>query len=89
MWFLSLSIFVAAMSVWFRGKNAELPLVAISTALLFALPNIRNSQPGVPSPVGTTEDSGSNIFCLTQYTVCSHVPIYSGRLLLEYPACRH
>jgi len=56
MWFLSLSIFVAAMSVWFRGKNAELPLVAISTALLFALPNIRNSQPGVPSPVGTTED---------------------------------
>jgi len=56
MWFLSLSIFVAAMSVWFRGKNTELPLVAISTALLFALPNIRNSQPGVPSPVGTTGD---------------------------------
>jgi len=56
MWFLSLSIFIAAMSVWFRGKNTELPLVAISTALLFALPNIRNSQPGVPSTVGTTED---------------------------------
>jgi len=56
MWFLSLTIFVAAMSVWFRGKNAELPLVTISAALLFALPNIRNSQPGVPSPVGTTED---------------------------------
>jgi len=56
MWLLSLSIFIAAMSVWFRGKNAELPMVSISTALLFALPNIRNSQPGVPSPVGTTED---------------------------------
>jgi len=55
MWFLSLSIFLAAMSVWFRGKNAELPLVTISTGLLFALPNIRNSQPGVPI-VGTTED---------------------------------
>ena len=61
MWCLSLSVFVAAMSVWFRGKNAEFPLVAISTALLFALPNIRNSQPGVPTPVGTTEDSESNI----------------------------
>ena len=61
MWFLSLSVFTAAMSVFFRGKNTELPLVAISTALLFALPNIRNSQPGVPSPVGTTEDSESNI----------------------------
>jgi len=56
MWCLSLSIFIAAMSVWFRGKNAELPMVSILTALLFALPNIRNSQPGVPSPVGTTED---------------------------------
>jgi hypothetical protein len=56
MWLLSLSIFIAAMSVWFRGKNTELPLVAISTALLFALPNIRNSQPGVPTVVGTTED---------------------------------
>jgi len=56
MWCLSLSIFVAAMSTWFRGKKAELPLASISTALLFALPNIRNSQPGVPSPVGTTED---------------------------------
>jgi len=56
MWFLSLSIFIAAMSVWFRGKNAELPLVTISAGLLFALPNIRNSQPGVPIPVGTTED---------------------------------
>jgi len=56
MWLLSLSVFTAAMSIWFREKNAELPLVAISTALLFALPNIRNSQPGVPTVVGTTED---------------------------------
>ena len=62
MWFLSLSTFIAAMSVWFRGKNTELPLIGISTSLLFALPNIRNSQPGVPSPVGTTEDSESKIF---------------------------
>jgi hypothetical protein len=61
MWLLSLSVFIAAMSVWFRDKKTELPLVSISTALLFALPNIRNSQPGVPTPVGTTEDSESNI----------------------------
>jgi hypothetical protein len=57
MWGLSLSIFVAAMSIWFREKKVELPLIAISTALLFALPNVRNSQPGVPSIAGTTADS--------------------------------
>jgi len=56
MWFLSLSVFIATVTVWFREKNTEVPLIAISTALLFALPNIRNSQPGVPTIVGTTED---------------------------------
>ena len=86
MWFLSISIFVAAMSVWFRGKKVELALISISTGMLFALPNVRNSQPGVPSPVGTTEDSESNILCPTQLIIYS-VPVYSGRLLLEYTAC--
>ncbi|KAJ6451775.1 hypothetical protein C8R45DRAFT_883223, partial [Mycena sanguinolenta] len=56
MWFLSLGIFIAAMSVWFRERKVELPLIAISTALLFALPNVRNSQPGIPSVAGTTSD---------------------------------
>lgn len=56
MWCLSGGIFVAAMSVWFRERKDELPLIAISTALLFALPNVRNSQPGIPPLVGTTSD---------------------------------
>lgn len=56
MWFLSLSIFVAAMTVWFREKKVEPPLIAISTALLFALPNVRNSMPGIPTTAGTTSD---------------------------------
>ncbi|KAJ7246886.1 hypothetical protein B0H12DRAFT_749964 [Mycena haematopus] len=56
MWCLSSGIFIAAMSVWFRERKVELPLIAISTALLFALPNVRNSQPGIPSVAGTTSD---------------------------------
>ncbi|KAJ6550052.1 hypothetical protein B0H19DRAFT_1160295 [Mycena capillaripes] len=56
MWGLSGGIFIAAMSVWFREKKVEPPLIAISTALLFALPNVRNSQPGIPSVPGTTSD---------------------------------
>ncbi|KAJ6551876.1 hypothetical protein B0H19DRAFT_1159306 [Mycena capillaripes] len=56
MWCLSSGIFIAAMSVWFREKKVEPPLIAISTALLFALPNVRNSQPGIPSVPGTTSD---------------------------------
>ncbi|KAJ7472875.1 hypothetical protein B0H11DRAFT_2236755 [Mycena galericulata] len=56
MWCLSGSVFIAAMSVFFREYKAELPLVALSTALLFALPNVRNSQPGIPAVAGTTSD---------------------------------
>lgn len=59
MWCLSGGIFVAAMSVWFGGKKVELPLIAISAALLFALPNVRNSQPGISTAAGTTSDSRS------------------------------
>ncbi|KAF8149288.1 hypothetical protein K438DRAFT_1988919 [Mycena galopus ATCC 62051] len=56
MWCLSSGIFIAAMSVWFRERKVDLPLIAISTALLFALPNVRNSQPGIPPVAGTTSD---------------------------------
>ncbi|KAJ7689967.1 hypothetical protein B0H17DRAFT_599960 [Mycena rosella] len=50
------AIFTAAMSVYFRERKAELPLIALSTALLFALPNVRNSQPGIPATAGTISD---------------------------------
>ncbi|KAJ6512340.1 hypothetical protein DFH09DRAFT_1374193 [Mycena vulgaris] len=56
MWCLSSGIFIAAMSVYFRERKAELPLIALSTALLFALPNVRNSQPGIPAVAGTISD---------------------------------
>ncbi|KAJ6512337.1 hypothetical protein DFH09DRAFT_1197245 [Mycena vulgaris] len=56
MWCLSGGVFTAAMSVFFRERKAELPLIALSTALLFALPNVRNSQPGIPSVAGTISD---------------------------------
>jgi hypothetical protein len=61
MWCLGLGIFVAAMSVWFREKKVELPVIAISTALLFALPNIRNSQPGIPL-TGTKSDISVKVY---------------------------
>ncbi|KAJ6570923.1 hypothetical protein DFH09DRAFT_1153359 [Mycena vulgaris] len=56
MWCLSGAIFVAAMAVYFRERTAELPLIALSTTLLFALPNVRNSQPGIPAVAGTISD---------------------------------
>jgi len=75
MWCLSGSMFVAAMSVLFRGKRVELPLIAISTAMLFALPNVRNSQPGIPTVAGTTSDSERTFLLGLVCILCQRVSV--------------
>jgi hypothetical protein len=55
MWLLSISAFILASSVWFAGGKIEPPTIGLTAALLFALPAIRNTQPGVPS-IGITID---------------------------------
>ncbi|KAJ7575982.1 hypothetical protein C8J56DRAFT_47334 [Mycena floridula] len=56
MWMLTAMVVLTAAWVWITGRRVELPLVAISTALLYALPNIRRSQPGVPADAGIISD---------------------------------
>ncbi|KAI8905057.1 hypothetical protein EDD86DRAFT_249278 [Gorgonomyces haynaldii] len=55
MWILSLSAFTLAFTLWFRNRKVEPPTIGLVASLLFALPAIRNSQPGVPT-VGATVD---------------------------------
>jgi ABC-type Co2+ transport system permease subunit len=78
MWGLSSSIFVAAMSTFFRERKPELPLIALSGALLFALPNVRNAQPGIPNVVGTISDMIGYFFNMlliaTRYAVLMPCP---------------
>jgi hypothetical protein len=46
MWLLSLLIIILASSVWLRGRKVEPPTIAFVTGMLFALPAVRNVQPG-------------------------------------------
>ena len=56
MWILSLLDVLLVFMVWFGpNKSAELPMIAITVSLLFALPSLRNTLPGVP-PLGCTLD---------------------------------
>ncbi len=48
MWVLSLTILTLAVTLWFRERKVEPGTIGISTGLLFALPAIRNTQPGAP-----------------------------------------
>ena len=47
-WFLTLVIIIATGQVMLYHKEPKFELVGASTALLFALPQIRASQPGIP-----------------------------------------
>ncbi len=55
MWLLSLSAFWLSASVWLRRRKVEPPTIAVTGALLFGLPALRNTQPAVP-PIGTAAD---------------------------------
>ena len=55
MWLLSGSVFWLATTLCLRRRKVEPPTIAVSTTMLFALPAIRNVQPGNP-PIGSTSD---------------------------------
>ncbi|KAI8902589.1 hypothetical protein BC833DRAFT_572586 [Globomyces pollinis-pini] len=55
MWILSFTVFILSVTLWFRDRKVEPPTIAITTSLLFALPAVRNTQPGIPS-IGCTVD---------------------------------
>ncbi|KAJ3323843.1 hypothetical protein HDV06_001213 [Boothiomyces sp. JEL0866] len=55
MWVLSSTAFLVTLSIWTRGRKVEPPTIAAVGAILFALPNIRNAQPGAP-PIGCNAD---------------------------------
>ncbi|KAL7749553.1 hypothetical protein RI367_005109 [Sorochytrium milnesiophthora] len=55
MWVLSLVVCFLALQIVLGRREAVPPLLAVPTSMLFALPSLRNVQPGVP-PVGVTAD---------------------------------
>ncbi|XJO72883.1 hypothetical protein BDV3_003947 [Batrachochytrium dendrobatidis] len=55
MWALSLSAFTLTITLWLRDRKVEPPTISITASLLFALPALRNSQPGAPV-IGSSVD---------------------------------
>ncbi|KAJ3323857.1 hypothetical protein HDV06_006446 [Boothiomyces sp. JEL0866] len=67
MWVLSGAAFLVTLSIWTRGRKVEPPTIAAVGAILFALPNIRNAQPGAPA-VGCNADILAFFPCLLLVT---------------------
>ncbi|KAJ3414125.1 hypothetical protein HDV05_007069 [Chytridiales sp. JEL 0842] len=56
MWVLCLLTVVMAGLPWLKRRKVDIPTIAFGMGLLFALPAIRNAQPGVP-PIGCVIDT--------------------------------
>ncbi|KAJ3269960.1 hypothetical protein HDV01_000766 [Terramyces sp. JEL0728] len=61
MWLLCLAAITVAFYVFIGDKKVEPPIIAVTASLLFALPAIRNVQPGAPV-VGCTLDVAGFFF---------------------------
>jgi hypothetical protein len=48
MWLLSLASLAVAMDMLLRKRRGDAPLIAMSCALIFSLPALRNASPGIP-----------------------------------------
>ncbi|KAJ3105061.1 hypothetical protein HDU96_008722 [Phlyctochytrium bullatum] len=81
MWILSLLAFFLCISLWIRGRKVEPPTIAFTIALLFALPGIRNTQPGSP-PIGCTADVVS--FFWAMVLVATSVALLMINYILKY-----
>ncbi|KAJ3103223.1 hypothetical protein HDU97_010287 [Phlyctochytrium planicorne] len=77
MWALSLLAVFLAVTLWIKGRKVEPPTIAFSIALIFALPGIRNTQPGGP-PIGCTADVVSFFWAMVLSAVTASL------LLLNY-----
>ncbi|KAJ3268448.1 hypothetical protein HDV01_002750 [Terramyces sp. JEL0728] len=67
MWVLSGAAFMVTSSIWTRGRKVEPPTIAAVGAILFALPAIRNAQPGAP-PIGCNSDIVAFFPCMLLVT---------------------
>lgn len=70
MWCLTLSIVILTAWIWITGRRTELPIIVLSTALLYALPNIRNGQPGIPPRAGVIADLVGYVWNVVLVSIC-------------------
>ncbi len=55
LWSISILVLTMAITIWTRGRTVEPPTLVVTTSMLFAMPALRNAQPGVPV-IGCTFD---------------------------------
>ena len=90
MWLLSLFLLAITVGIWFRKRKVEAPLLAFNAALLFAIPAIRQVQPGVPT-IGCIADAVGFFWCMAIVSACLLALMlnYTVKYQAEVPSKKH
>ncbi|KAJ1981541.1 hypothetical protein H4R33_005232 [Dimargaris cristalligena] len=83
MWGLSLTLLTLAYQIVIERRDVPAPLLIVGITMLFALPALRNSQPGVPQ-VGCASDALSFFWNLFLIAACSISIILAWVLRWKY-----
>ncbi|KAI9293633.1 hypothetical protein K502DRAFT_293437 [Neoconidiobolus thromboides FSU 785] len=84
MWGLTISLSIVTFDIIFHRREVPPPILAIGTSMLFALPALRGSQPGVPF-LGCLSDISGFFWCLALIALCSMLNIYAFTLRWRRP----
>ncbi|KAJ3318455.1 hypothetical protein HDV06_000485 [Boothiomyces sp. JEL0866] len=76
MWLLSIAALTVAFYVLMGTKKVEPPIIAVTASLLFALPAIRNIQPGAPV-IGCTLDVAGFFFNMVFVSISFLLLVYN------------
>jgi len=74
MWAIAIGVLWITLSVFFRRREVEVAFLSMFGIVLFALPNIRNVQPGAP-PIGSLTDVLAFFWCESLVAACLVVMI--------------
>jgi hypothetical protein len=69
MWAIAIGVLWITLTVLFRRRQIEVPILSLFGIILFALPNIRNVQPGAP-PIGALTDVLAFFWCESLVAAC-------------------
>jgi len=69
MWAISIALLWVTLSVLFRRRQMQIPLLNVFGVVLFALPTLRNVQPNAP-PLGSLTDVLSFFWCESLVAAC-------------------
>ncbi|KAJ9078640.1 hypothetical protein DSO57_1004598 [Entomophthora muscae] len=87
MWFLALAMLNVAIDILFHHWDVEAGFIAGAFSLVFALPALRDAQPGIPE-VGCFMDAIGFLWCLLVISTLACIMLFAWAYCWKPGSCK-